>query len=197
MLLLRDERSEIDGRIEAMSDLDLAGPCRPRLRPPCRRPTCGRRAASPPCSTGPDCRRSRLAVPAMARSRSASGKTIAGDLPPSSSETRLRLPAAALTMSLPTSVEPVKATLSTSGCSANAAPAVSPKPVTMLTTPSGMPASAISSPRRSAESGVCSAGLSTIVQPAASAGASFHAAIISGKFHGMICPTTPTGSRNV
>ena len=52
-----------------------------------------------------------------------------------------RLPAAALTMSLPTSVEPVKATLSTSGCSASAAPAVSPKPVTMLTTPSGKPAS--------------------------------------------------------
>ena len=75
----------------------------------------------------------------MARSRSASGKTIAGDLPPSSSETRFRLPAAALTISLPTSVEPVKATLSTSGCSASAAPAVSPKPVTMLTTPSGKP----------------------------------------------------------
>jgi hypothetical protein len=37
-----------------------------------------------------------------------------GDLPPSSSETFLRLPAAALTISLPTSVEPVNATLSTS-----------------------------------------------------------------------------------
>ena len=58
----------------------------------------------------------------------------------------------------------------------------------MLTTPSGKPASRISSPKRSAESGVCSAGLSTIVQPAASAGASFQAAIISGKFHGMIWP---------
>ena len=32
----------------------------------------------------------------------------------------------------------------------------------------------------SADSGVCSAGLSTAVQPAASAGASFHAAISSG-----------------
>ena len=30
--------------------------------------------------------------------------------------------------------------------------------------------------------------------PAASAGASFHVAISSGKFHGMICPTTPSGS---
>ena len=46
-------------------------------------------------------------------------------------------------------------------------------------------------------SGVCSAGLSTQVLPHASAGASFHAAINSGKFHGMICPHTPTGSRSV
>ncbi len=40
-------------------------------------------------------------------------------------------------------------------------------------------------------SGVCSAGLSTTQFPAARAGASFHAAISSGKFHGIICPTTP------
>ena len=33
--------------------------------------------------------------------------------------------------------------------------------------------------------------------PAASAGASFHEAIVSGKFHGVISPTTPTGSRTV
>ena len=33
--------------------------------------------------------------------------------------------------------------------------------------------------------------------PQASAGPSFHAAISSGKFHGMICPQTPTGSRSV
>jgi hypothetical protein len=50
---------------------------------------------------------------------------------------------------------------------------------------------------RKAESGVCSAGLSMIVQPAASAGAIFQAAIISGKFQGIIWPTTPTGSRSV
>ena len=41
---------------------------------------------------------------------------------------------------------------------------------------------------------VCSAGLSTTQLPAASAGASFQAAISSGKFHGIICPTTPKGS---
>lgn len=42
--------------------------------------------------------------------------------------------------------------------------------------------------------GVCSAGLMTMQLPAASAGASFHTAIRIGKFHGMICPTTPSGS---
>ena len=42
--------------------------------------------------------------------------------------------------------------------------------------------------------GVCSAGFKTIQLPAASAGAIFHVAIKIGKFHGMICPTTPKGS---
>jgi hypothetical protein len=46
-------------------------------------------------------------------------------------------------------------------------------------------------------SGVCSAGLSTTVQPVASAGASFQVAIMIGEFHGMIWPTTPMGSRTV
>ena len=46
-------------------------------------------------------------------------------------------------------------------------------------------------------SGVSSAGLSTTVQPAASAGASFQLARLSGKFHGTMAPTTPTGSFSV
>ena len=119
-----------------------------------------------------------------------------GDLPPSSSVTRLSARPALAPISRPTAVEPVNAILSTSGWSTSAAP-VSPSPVTTLSTPSGMPASSASSPRRSAVSGVCSAGLSTIVLPAASAGASFQAAISSGKFQGMICPHTPTGSLRV
>ena len=105
----------------------------------------------------------------------------------------MRSAAARMTI-LPTSVEPVKATLSTSGWAASAAPGT-PSPVTMLSTPGGKPASMTSSPSRSALSGVCSAGFSTMVQPAASAGAIFHTAISSGKFQGMIWPTTPTGSR--
>ena len=46
-----------------------------------------------------------------------------------------------------------------------------------------------------AQPGVHCAGLNTTVLPNASAGAIFHAGIAIGKFHGVISPTTPTGSR--
>ncbi len=121
----------------------------------------------------------------------ASSKMMCGDLPPSSSVSRLPVPASCRARSLPTSVEPVNASLSMS-VPAIAAP-VAPAPVTMLTTPGGSSTSAQISARRSAVSGVVSAGFSTTVLPQASAGAIFHAAIRNGKFHGMICPQTPTG----
>ena len=127
---------------------------------------------------------------------SASGRMMFGDLPPSSSVTRFSARPAFEPISRPTAVEPVNAILSMSGCSTTAAP-VSPSPVRTFSTPGGKPTSSASSPRRRALSGVCSAGFSTIVQPAASAGPSFHAAISSGKFHGTIWPHTPTGSRRV
>ena len=41
-------------------------------------------------------------------------------------------------------------------------------------------------PHASAESGVSSAGLTTIVQPAASAGPSFRVIVAAGKFHGVM-----------
>ena len=43
-------------------------------------------------------------------------------------------------------------------------------------------------------SGAISLGLSTIVQPAASAGSTLHAIWFTGQFHGVIMPHTPTGS---
>lgn len=107
------------------------------------------------------------------------------------------LSTAALPMSLPTSVEPVKLTLWMRRWRTSGAPASIPVPVTMLTTPGGNPASTISSPSISAVSGVCSAGLSTTVHPAASAGPSFQTAMSRGKFHGTMAATTPTGSRRV
>ena len=58
----------------------------------------------------------------MTVSTSASGSTMTGDLPPSSSDTRFSVSVAALLMALPTSVEPVNAILSTPGCVTSAAP---------------------------------------------------------------------------
>ncbi len=133
-------------------------------------------------------------TPSTALSRSASSNTMNGDLPPSSSDSRLPEPAVARRIRRPTSVEPVKAILSTPLCATSAAP-VAPSPVTMLTTPGGSPASMQISANASAVSGVNSAGFSTTVSPQASAGATFQASISSGKFQGMICPQTPTGAR--
>ena len=62
-----------------------------------------------------------------------------------------------------------------------------------FTTPAGRPASSISAAMASAVSGVSLAGLSTVVQPAASAGAILRAAIAAGKFHGVTSTAIPTG----
>ena len=88
-------------------------------------------------------------------------------------------------MMRPTSVEPVKASLSMPGWFTIASP-TRPSPVTMLTTPAGTPACWQISANSSAVSEVNSAGLKTMVLPAASAGATFQASISSGKFHGTI-----------
>jgi len=95
------------------------------------------------------------------------------------------------------SPDPVNATLSIPGCLTIAAPAVGPYPGTTLITPSGIPAFCASRASRRQVSGVCSAGFITIVQPAASAGPHFQATIRIGKFQGITCPATPTGSRRV
>ncbi len=90
-------------------------------------------------------------------------------------------------------VSPVNAILLIRGLEARGFPASAPKPFTILSTPAGR-ISSINSIRIKIPTGVCSAGLSTTQFPAASAGASFQVAISNGKFHGIICPTTPSGS---
>jgi hypothetical protein len=97
-----------------------------------------------------------------------------GALPPSSSAIFFRPFAHWAISSFPTSFDPVKATLLTSGLEVISAPiagASSASPVRIESTPAGKPASSASTATASADSGVCSAGFSTIVQPAASAGA--------------------------
>jgi hypothetical protein len=109
-----------------------------------------------------------------ALSKSASENMIVGPLPPSSSVTGFKLLRAAASMiRRPTSVEPVKAILSTSMCEESAAPMVPPGPFTMLTTPGGKPTLAMSFAMYRAVSGVNSDGFSTTVFPVASAGAIF------------------------
>ena len=93
----------------------------------------------------------------------------------------------------PVVVSPVKATLRMRLCCASGAPASMPKPLTMFTTPAGRSACCRISANSRAVSGVVSAGFSTTVLPAARAGATFHASMSSGKFHGITCAATPSG----
>jgi len=69
--------------------------------------------------------------------------------------------------------------------------------VTTLNAPGGKPACSNRAAKASVDAGECSEGLTTIVQPAASAGATFQVISSSGEFHGVIAATTPTGSRLV
>jgi hypothetical protein len=97
----------------------------------------------------------------------------------------------------PTSVEPVNTILATSGWSTKRWPTIEPLPGSTWKTSSGRPASRASSASRIAVIGVSSAGLSTTVLPAASAGAKPQPAIGIGKFQGTMTPTTPSGSWKV
>ncbi len=90
--------------------------------------------------------------------------------------------------------EPVKVIFATSGWSTSADPASWPKPATTLKTPSGKPASRVSSANSSVDADVNSEGLITTEQPAAIAGAHFQATNISGEFHAVSAATTPIGS---
>src|SRR5208282_3291898 len=83
----------------------------------------------------------------------------------------------------------------TTGCSVSGVPTSEPKPVTMLMTPFGMPASVSACTRLKVESGVSCAGLITQVLPQTTAGSSFHEEMAMGKFQGVIMPQTPIGWR--
>ena len=100
------------------------------------------------------------------------------DLPPSSSVTFFTVPLASCMMRRPTSVEPVNATLSTSGCCASSSPALPPGPVMRLTTPAGMPASSTAFTISIALSDVKLAGFNVTQLPAAIAGAIFQLAMM-------------------
>ncbi|MNZ26189.1 hypothetical protein D3C78_433730 [compost metagenome] len=93
----------------------------------------------------------------------------------------------------PISVEPVNDSLRTIGLPVSSLPMSPALPVTTLSTPAGIPARVASSTRARAEYGVCEAGLSTMVQPAARAGPALRVIIAAGKFHGVMAAVTPIG----
>ena len=126
--------------------------------------------------------------------RSASSSTMLADLPPNSWATRLTLGAAAWATWMPARVEPVNDTMSMPGWPEMAAPTVSPLPLTTLKTPAGRPAASRISVNSMALKGATSLGLSTMVQPAASAGATLMAIWLTGQFQGVMKPQTPMGS---
>ena len=128
--------------------------------------------------------------------QSTSSSRMFADLPPSSWPTRLTVGAARIATSMPAPVEPVKDMQSMPGCSAIAWPTTL-SPWTRLNTPAGTPASSSISAIRIAENGATSEGLSTIVQPAASAAATLQEIWLAGQFHGVIMPMTPIGSRRM
>ena len=135
-------------------------------------------------------------APATASSRSASSKTMKGALPPSSIDVRSTRSAACSSRTLPTLVEPVNDSLRARperiiGSITSPACVVG----TALTAPAGTPTSCRISMRASIDSGVWWAGLMTLVQPAARAGATLRVPIAIGKFHGVMSSEGPTGCR--
>ncbi len=98
-------------------------------------------------------------------------------------------------MRRPVAVEPVNATISTSGDVEITSPTRWSDEGTILMTPGGMSVrSAMMRPILVAFHGVSGAGLSTHVLPIARMGPILLRMISRGKFQGVMTPTTPTGS---
>ena len=133
-------------------------------------------------------------VPLTACSRSASLNTKSGAFPPSSIEVRSTRLAACSIRLTPTPVEPVNDNLRSLE-SSMIGPITSADAVVGITfkTPLGMPRSSSVFAKSMVDSGVRFAGFTTMVQPAAIAGAILRVAIANGKFQGVISKLGPTG----
>ena len=127
---------------------------------------------------------------ATAAWRSASGKMMLADLPPSSKVSGVRFRAAISINVRAVAVPPVKLTLLIPGCPTSAAPASGP-PVTTLSTPGGSPAKSASSANRNMPKGAISGGLATTAFPAARAGPHFWPMPIMEPFQGGMAAMTP------
>src|ERR1041385_8632498 len=117
-----------------------------------------------------------------------------GALPPSSMLVFLMVGAHCASSFAPTSVDPVKVSLRTSGLDVSSAPVSPDGPGMTLHTPAGIPTRSHSTASASAENGVCEAGRITPVHPAAQPGPVLRVIIAAGKFHGVMAAKTPIGS---
>src|SRR5450830_1384051 len=97
----------------------------------------------------------------------------------------------------PTAEDPVKLTARTRSSHRSAEPITAPEPRSTLKTPGGIPAADAVSASSVATYEDASAGLSTTVFPNAIAGAAFQSGIATGKFHGVMSATAPSGDRSV
>jgi hypothetical protein len=131
--------------------------------------------------------------PGTAASIAASDNTMCGVLPPSSRVTRLK-PSGRFLGLAPNLGTAREAYFVDIRMARECYPGDLTRPVTTLNTSAGDPASSISFAMCRVVSGASSDGFITSVEPAASVGASFHAAIIVGAFDGVMAPMTPTGS---
>ncbi len=143
--------------------------------------------------TWPDSRHSACASAAAAVSMSASSRMTAADLPPSSSVTRAIRSPQIDAIRRPAAVDPVKVILSTRGIADEqlgdlAVGADHVEHAGRQADGLGGLGDHVPLARRLGEV------FSTTVHPASSAGASFIEIRPIGAFHGMIAPTTPTGS---
>ncbi|MNT77028.1 hypothetical protein D3C72_2161000 [compost metagenome] len=117
-------------------------------------------------------------------------------MPPNSNDTGFTPGATARMMVAPVADSPVKVMPSMSGCVVRNSPAESgPNPCARFSTPAGSPAWSATSANSVAVLGVTSDGFMITVLPNASAGATFQVNSSSGRFHGEITPTTPSGLR--
>jgi len=128
---------------------------------------------------------------------SLSSKTTQHDLPPSSSDNRFMLSAAARMIRLPTSVEPVKLITSTSADSTSRAAASAPFSRSRLTAPAGSAGWSRQRIIAAVINDVWAAGLTMAVHPAARAGARDRTSSTAGAFHGTMIAATPAASRNI
>src|SRR5215813_7480137 len=99
-------------------------------------------------------------------------------------------------MCMPTAVDPVKLTPLTRGSETNRSPTAL-GPITRFRTPPGKPAFSNRRVRNTADHGVSDEGLNTTVLPQASAGTILRTGLTTGKFHGVMAATTPSGSSTV